>query len=771
MSLGFWLHLGVHTMFKRFFFNREHTYSRWDGSQRIEGLDADDILNAMSDDYLRDNDLRSALQRLQREGFTSPQGQRMMGLREMMERLREQQQNRMQRYNMSGVMDDIRQKLEAVKQHEREGIQRRLDETNAPGENQASPSGENGPQGQAGDEGQDQSPEGMQGQEGSNPGQSPRGQQGQGRQSGQGQPGQSSPPEGVDPDALRKMLEQIAQRKQDFLEQLPRDPAGQIRELSNYDFMDAQAREEFQELLQMLQQQVMQQYFQGMQQSIASMSPEDLARMREMIRELNQMLRDRAEGKEPDFDSFMEKYGDYFGPGINNLDDLIEDLQKRTAQMQAVMDSMSPEQRQQLQDMMDELIGDDRMRVDLAELSQHLAQQGPNDINTRYRFSGDEPVSLAEAMQLMGEMQGLDDLESQMQAARRQGNLDGIDSDQLRDLVGEEDAASLDELKNIMRQLEEAGYITKKGNRWQLTSAGTRKIGQKALQDMFGQLGRDAFGQHALEHRGAGGERTDETKPYDFGDPFLLDLHGTLMNAIERGERVQEAPPSLIRSGSELNSNAASRALKLVPDDFEVYRTELITQASTVLMIDMSLSMVYSHANVAAKKVAVALEALIRGQFPRDNLYIIGFSATAREFKPEELVEINEYDHSQGTNMIHGLELARHLLARHKGVNKQIIMVTDGGPTVMWDKDNKEWLFTYPDTHWAELQTLLEVQRCTRDNIRINTFMLVRNPELIHFVREMSEINKGRAFFTEPEDLGRYLLVDYLSSKQVFRQG
>lgn len=715
-------------MFKRFFFNRRHSYSRWDGSQQIEGLDADEIMRALSDDYLRDGDLQKALQRMQQSGFQNRDGQHQMGLRDIMDRLRQQQQQRLQRYNLSGVMDDIREKLESVKQHEREGIQRRLDETSQQGQ-----TGNTSQQGQPGDSGQQNQP--------GDPSQ-------QGRS---GQPGESGGlPPGLDPQALRRALEQIAQRKRDFLDGLPRDPGGQIRELSNYDFMDAGAREEFQELLQMLQQQIMQQYFQGMQQAISQMTPEDLARMREMIRDLNQMLRDREQGREPDFDSFMQKYGDYFGDNVNTLDDLIEDLQQRMAAMDAIMDSLPEDQRRQLQEMMEQIVGDDRLRVDLAELSQHIAQQGPNEYRTRFRFQGDESVSLTEAMSLMGELQGLDELESQMNTARRRNDLDQVDSEATRRLLGEEDAAALDALKQLMKELEDAGYITRDGNRWQLTSVGIRKIGQKALQDMFEHLDRDAFGNHKTDERGVGGERLDETKPYVFGDPFLMDLHGTLMNAIER--------------------QGPGAPVKLTPDDFDVYRTELITASSTVLMIDMSMSMFYSGSYQAAKKVAVALEALIRGQFPHDNLYVVGFNSIAREFKRDELVSISEMDHSQGTNMVHGLMLARQLLNQHKGVNRQVIMVTDGGPTMLWDKESQKWLFTYPYTQIAQDQTLLEVNRCTKDNIRINTFMLVHDPSLIDFVQEMSAINKGRAFITSPDDLGQYLLVDYLASKQVFRR-
>jgi len=297
-----------------------------------------------------------------------------------------------------------------------------------------------------------------------------------------------------------------------------------------------------------------------------------------------------------------------------------------------------------------------------------------------------------------------------------------------------------------MKMLEEAGYIQKKGNRWELTARGIRKIGQKALQDIFNKLKRDGFGRHVSPFRGVGGERTDESKAYQFGDPFLLDLEKTLMNAIHR--------------------QGIGTPVRLQKEDFEVYRTEFITQSSTVLMIDMSLSMIYNGCQPAAKKVAVALESLIRSQFPRDNLYIVGFSRIAREYKPNDLIEMSRYDNSQGTNMAHGLMLSRQLLARHRGVNKQIILITDGGPTV-WYEDG-EWLFNWPYNHLAEQQTLLEVKRCTREGITINTFMLEDDSWMIAFVNQMAEINHGRTFYADKNNLGEYLLVDYLNSKRKF---
>jgi uncharacterized protein with von Willebrand factor type A (vWA) domain len=705
-------------MFKRFYRNR-YGYSRWDGTQRIEGLDADDILDALADDYMEDGNLQQALRRLMQDGIRGEDGQRTMGLRELMERMRNMRNEQLNRYNMaSGVMDDLREKLEEIKRLEREGIQRRLD----------------GEQSQPSQSSQSSQPSDQQ--------QSPDQQETSGGQQGQSGEGNDD----LTPEQKRRMLEMIAKRKQDYLDKLPKDIPGQIKGLSEYDFMDDEAREKFKELMDSLQQQMMQQFFQGMQQSLQNMTPEDIAKLREMIRDLNKMLRERQQGLEPDFDSFMQKHGEYF-PGVNSLDDLIEQMQQQMAAMQGIMDNLSPEQRQELQNLMEQLMGDDRIRVDLMELAMNLEALSPMEqMRTRFPFRGDESLPLNEAMRMMGRLQQMEGLEDQLQEARRLDNLDAIDSEKVKDLLGDEEYQSVEQLKELMKILEAAGYIQKRGNRWELTARGIRKIGQKALQDIFNKLKRDGFGRHISPFRGVGGERTDESKAYQFGDPFLLDLEKTLMNALHR--------------------RGTGTPVGLEKDDFEVYRTEFTTQSSTVLMVDLSMSMVYNGCQPAAKKVAVALESLIRSQFPRDNLYVVGFSYVAREYKPEELVEMGRYDNSTGTNMAHAFMLARQLLSRHHGVNKQIILITDGGPTV-WLEDG-EWLFGYPPNPYAEQQTLLEVQRCTREGITINTFMLEDDRWMVAFVNQLSSVNHGRTFYADKYNLGEYLLVDYLNSKRKF---
>ena len=643
-------------------------YTRWDGTQSVPDLDADELMAAMSDDLLYDGDLWRALQRLFQRGMQDPSGQRVPGLQDLLKQLRERRQEQLQRHDLGSALEDIKKKLAEVVRTEREGIKDRL----------------------AG---------------------------------------------------------KVAETKQAELDRLPPDPAGQIRELQNYDFVDPEAKRLFDELLASLRQQMLKPFLSGMQQAMQNMTPEDLARLREMIQDLNRMLRERAEGGEPDFQAFRDKWGDFF-PGVESLDQLLEQLARQQAQMQSLMASMSPEQRGQLEEMMRSLmLQDERLDAALSQLAMHLEDLLPD--SRRYDFRGDQEVTLDEAMRLMDEMQQMDRLESQLRRAQRPEDLDSIDPAQVEQLLGTQAARELQQLRDIAKKLEEAGYLERRGDRLELTARAIRKIADKALRDIFGHLKRDRFGRHVVSHRGAGGDRTDETKRYEFGDPFLLDLRETLMNAVER--------------------NGPVTPVQLAPDDFEVFRTELTTQAATVVMLDMSRSMLNSGLFLPAKKVALALNALIRGQFPRDRLHIVGFSLYAREYQPENIPNLSWSDWNVGTNMHAGFMLSRQLLGRARGGNKQIIMITDGEPTAHLEQGEAE--FSYPPTRRTIQETLREVQRCTREDITINTFMLERSPSLMAFVEQMAKINRGRAFFATPERLGEYVVVDYVRSRRRFRQG
>lgn len=663
-----------------------YRYSRWDGSQEIEPFSPDEVMDGLADDLMENGDLRNALQRLLRWGREGSEGERMQGLQDILERLRNRRQQELNRYDLGSMMDDIQKRLEDVIQTERAGIQRRLDQASRPND--------------------------------------------------QGQP----------PDAaLKKTLGRIAGQKQEALDQLPDDPAGQIKALSDYDFMDQDARQKFDDLMKMLQQQMLGNQFEGLKQSIQSLTPQDMQAMREMVRDLNKMLREKMEGGDPDFQGFMDKHGQFFPPGINSLEELVEHLQRRAAQMQSMLNSMTPEMRDSLQQMMDDLLKDDRLRWDMMQLGANLEQLLPRrQFQNRYPFSGDESLSMEEAMRLMDRLQQMDEMERELRGIQDADALQDVDADKLRELAGPEAADQLERLQQIMKMLEDNGYLERKGDSYELTAKAIRRIGQKALHDIFGKLKKDAFGKHETEFRGTGGERSEDTKSYEFGDPFLVNLEETMMN-------------SLVREG-------AGTPVRIQPEDFSVYRTEQMTESSIVLMVDMSRSMILRGCFGAAKKVALALNSLIKGQYPNDNLYIVMFSEYAREVKPEVLPELSWDEENYGTNLQHGLMLARRLLGRHKMGNKQIIVITDGEPTA--HLENEIAYFSYPPAPRTIVETLKEVDRCTRDRIVINTFMLEQSRMLVEFVNQMTKINKGRAFFCTPDRLGEYILVDYVSSKR-----
>ncbi|MDA0351346.1 MAG: VWA domain-containing protein [Chloroflexi bacterium] len=728
-----------------------YRYSEWDGTQEIPGLDADQILDALSDDLMNFGDLQHALRNLMQRGMRTPQQGRMQGLRDLLQQLRQQRRERLDRFDMGGVMDDIRKQLEEILDLERDTLRERLGEPDD-GDGQQ-PGDQSGSEQQPGDQqpGGEQQPGGQQ-----QPGQQPSGQPQmggqrqpgqQGQQGERGEAGQAGGESGPsDEEQFQQMLERIAQRKQDFLDQLPGDPAGQMKELQNYEFLNPDAQHRYQELVEQLRQAMTESFFNDVSKMVDEMSEGDMERMKDMVRDLNDMLAQRMRGEEPDFDQFMEQYGDMFGENPpQSLDDLIAQMQSQMQAMQSLMESMPSDQRQQLQGLLADKLGDAELESELSELAQNLDFLNPSrDQPSSYPFRGEEEIGLEAAMHLMNEMQNIDNLESGLERAQYTGELDGVDIDQLRELLGDEAVDTFEELKQLLEVLENAGYIRKEGDEWQLTPRGTRMIGQNALTEIFRQLKNQGIGNHPVPQSGRHGERLDETKPYEFGDPFHLDMRRTIMNAIER-----EGP---------------STPVKLSADDFEIYRSELVTQTATVLMVDLSWSMALRGSFQAAKKVALALQNLIKAQYPRDSLYIIGFSAYARELKPQDLPYVRWDESVLGTNMHHALMIAERLLAKHRGGTRQILMISDGEPTAHLENGRSQ--FAYPPSPITIRETLKAVKRVTQQEITINTFMLDRNYYLKEFVNQLAKINGGRVFYTTPDQLGEYILVDYVQHKR-----
>lgn len=654
-------------------------YSRWDGTQQGFEFDAQSLIDELADDLVHHGDVNAALRKLMQDGINKNQSEKLMGLREMIQKLREKRNAIKDRGDLGGVYKEISDELDDLVDEERHAIDRAL--------NDALKSG----------------------------------------------------------DERRSSLAKDSAEQRNFrLDMLPEDLAGKIGELEHYDFQSQQAEQRFESLLEKLRNQLMQQYLDQASSAVNSMTPAEMQRTKDMMSELNEMLNRRERGEDPKFAEFMEKFGDFFPENPKNLDELLETMAKRMAAAQAMLNSMTPEQRDQMRQLSEKLLEDFDLRWQMTELAQRLQAMFPQQgWDSKQDFTGQDPMGFGEAMRSMQELGELDQLENLLRNATSPTSLAEADLDRVSELLGQDVAKSLQRMTEITQKLKDAGLIDQSEGKLEMTPRGLRKIGEKALREVFGALDKDRLGQHQVERIGIGHERTYDTKPYEYGDPFQLDLQQTLRNALKR-------------HGSEV-------PVRLIADDFEIEQTEHLTRSSTVLMLDLSLSMPMRDYFLPAKKVAMALHSLMSSQFPRDYLGIVGFSETARALKPSQLPEVS-WDFVYGTNMQHGFMLAREMLARQTGT-KQIIMITDGEPTAHISKSG-DVFFNYPPVRETIEATLREVMRATRESIRINTFMLDASHALQTFIEQLTGINKGRAFFTGPENLGEYVLVDFIENKR-----
>ena len=705
-----------------------YRYSQWDGSQDVAPPSTDDLFDRLSEQILQGDDLRGALNRMMRHGMRG-EGQRGAGLQELLERLRDARERNLDRYNLSSMFDGIQERIEEIVGKEREGIAQRLREIDPPDRDADAPDG--GEPGSAGESGSGESP------------------------SGEAQSASGAPPSGGEspPDDLADMLRRMANRRLEQLDALPPGAGGRIKQLRDYDFMDAGAREDFDALMKELQGQLLQQYFQGMQESLQNLTQADLSQIAEMVRDLNDLVKRKLQGEDPDIAPFMAKWGAMFPPGIETFDQLMDYMSRQMAQMQSLMNSMTPEMRRQLEEMMDGLMQDNRLAWDMFELGVNLERLNPSAFpDNDFRMFGDEPVTLQEALRLMGELNDMEELEGQIRRAIRSNDATQIDADALGDALGDEARRYAQDLQRLTKELEDAGLIRKGGNGWELTPQAMRKIGDKALTDIFNRIRGGDIGDHNRDKSGIGVEITDETKRWEFGDPLHLNTLRTVSNAVMR--------------------EGQGTPVRIRPDDFEIDQTIAQTRASTVIAIDMSYSMFWDGAFQAGQRVGLALDTLIRSKFPKDQVTIVAFSYFVLPLQSNMLLDSYWVEFGGGTNFEEALRQSRRILGRQGGTNKQIILITDGEPT------------TY---NWAEgwadgsrgggsgrrrrrdggliEATMREVMRCTRDNITINTFMLDQSPSLLRFVQLMTKINKGRAFVASPHSLGSYVVSDYVANR------
>lgn len=503
--------------------------------------------------------------------------------------------------------------------------------------------------------------------------------------------------------SLAEKLEAYHETMRNFMERLSGKYADSMDEMGR---RMQEAYERYQQLRNRLQNQISER---GMQQP-QNLSGQNYQSLMDMLERMNQLLQD---------ENFLKNLPNMLDAAVDDLDNMLENL-----------DSMTQEQLQQLSEMMNQM--------------QQLEQ-----LMNQYPFHGSQRMGMGEAGQILGQMRGLERFLRWGQ--RGMGDPSELDLEEMRNLLGEEAYEHLKYLKGVEQMLEEEGYIVRTSHGTRLTPKGMRKIGDKALREIFQMLNKSRWGNHATSLRGSQGDRTEETKKYEFGDPLDIDISETLLNALAK--RKQGAP------------------LRIAPEDFSVHRVEYSTASETALLIDVSYSMLMNDALHAGKKVALALHRLIETKYPQDTLHLVAFRSNAKLIKAEDLPSIVSltYFMEHGTDIKEALRFARQLLGSNRAANRQIILITDGEPTAATlDRGGRlhsGWGSALLHSRIVH-ETLKEVKRCTQSGIKINTFMLGSDFYRQGFIDQLSRLNTGRVFYTSPDQMGNYIVVDYITNKR-----
>ncbi|GAA0987476.1 VWA domain-containing protein [Acrocarpospora macrocephala] len=531
------------------------------------------------------------------------------------------------------------------------------------------------------------------------------------------------------------------------LDALPSDTARAVRELDEYDWRSAAARQTFEELRDLLRREILDSQFRGMKEALANPDPEAMERVRQMMSDLNDMLDRDAQGQhtQEDFDSFMRKYGDMFPENPRNLEELVDQLARRAAAAQRLLASLTPQQREELAGLMAQTLERAGLADQMRRLGDSLYARRPDlSWSSPERVSGDDPMGMGDAVGALQELADLSELEAALRQDYPGARLDDIDEAAVRRALGRSGVDDLEALRRIERELENQGYLRRNRGKLELTPKAVRRLGETALRRVFASLDSSRRGDHDQRDAGAAGELTGSTRPWRFGDEQPIDVVRTVINGVRRG--------------------AANGRVRLSVDDFEVSETERRSAAAVCLLVDLSYSMALRGTWAAAKQTALALQALVASKFPQDSVQIVGFSNYARVLQPDELAGL-EWDMVQGTNLHHALLIAGRHLDRHPDFEPVVLVVTDGEPTAHLMRNGVPRFEWPPSRETLEL-TLAEVDKMTRRRATMNVFMLAADERLREFVDEVARRNGGRVFAPSADRLGEYVVNDFLRARR-----
>jgi len=539
------------------------------------------------------------------------------------------------------------------------------------------------------------------------------------------------------------------------LDALPRRTASAVRELAEYDWASAQARQTYEELLAELREQALRAQLPGLagQEGQGEGGGVDTAATKELLGDLNALLAAHARGEDVTeaFEQFMAKHGDAFPERPANVDELIDSLAQRAAAAQRLMRSLSKEQRRELAALMAQAMEDADLAAEVSALGSHLQDLRPGTFaggRSRERFTGSEPLGLDEATGALAELSDLDDLADALAQDSPGSTLDDVDVEAVERQLGPGAASSVRALAELERELRRQGWVSGSGSGdLQLTPKALRQLGKSALARVFADLRSVRRGGHEERSAGTAGEATGTWRQWQFGDEQPVDAVATVTRAVLR-----TAAAGQLAGGVHLG-----------PEDFAVVETERRGGAAVALCVDMSWSMYAEGRWSSMKQTALALAHLIATRYPQDALQIIGFDRYARTMTTAELTTA-EPAQQQGTNLSHALALARRHVGRHPSSAPVVLVVTDGEPTAHLEDDGEAY-FDWPTSPETLRRTLAEVDALTRSRIAANTFLLGDDPGLRRFADALARRNGGRVFAPSPDRLGEYVVADYLRAR------
>lgn len=557
---------------------------------------------------------------------------------------------------------------------------------------------------------------------------------------------------------LARALDDDARFNEMRIESLPPSPAKAVQELSDYDWRSAEAREKYDQIKDLLGREMLDQRFAGMKQAMENATDEDRQRVNEMLDDLNDLLDKHAQGNDTqeDFQNFMDKHGEFFPENPRDVEELLDSLAKRAAAAQRFRNSLSADQRAELDALAQQAFGSPSLMNALNRLDSHLQAARPGeDWDGSSRFSGENPMGMGEGTQAMADIAELEELAEALSQSYAGATMEDVDLDMLARQLGDEAAVDAKTLAELERALMDQGFLDRGSDgQWRLSPKAMRQLGQAALRDVAQQLsGR--HGERETRRAGAAGELTGATRPWAFGDTEPWNVTRTLTNTVLR----------------QAGTSGVDMPLKFAVEDVEISETETRTQAAVALLVDTSFSMVMENRWLPMKRTALALSHLVSTRFRSDALQIIAFGRYARTVSTAELTGL-EGVYEQGTNLHHALALAGRHLRRHPNAQPVLLVVTDGEPTAHLEnysggaESGPQVFFDYPPHPRTIAHTVKGFDDMAGLGAQVTIFRLGSDPGLAKFIDQVARRVEGRVVVPDLDGLGAAVVGDYLRSRR-----